>query len=212
MSWLTFVRTIAGQISPGQVAVSEDEPLPVKVMSGGGGGASADRELVVTTYRCKTAFAGAAVGDAITATQVLDVSGVPFTVSTVWRNQTQAADLAGAPSAANIEVRGAQALTDAQLRATPLPTTPLRKLGVARNIAVGAANAEQALTPTCTAVTMTLVGCNARIKITTAGTDAAATDHRVLDGERIDLAVDAGSTVAVIGDGGTGTLAISELV
>ena len=95
---------------------------------------------------------------------------------------------------------------------TPLPTTPLRKLGAARNIAVGAANAEQALTATCTAVTMTLVGCNARIKISTAGTDAVATDHRMLDGERLDVAVDAGSTVAVIAESGTGTLAISELV
>lgn len=95
---------------------------------------------------------------------------------------------------------------------SPLPTTPLRKLGVARNIAVGAANAEQVLTATCTAVTMTLVGCNARIKISTAGTDAVATDHRVLDGERVDVAVDPGSTVAVIAESGTGTLAISELV
>ncbi len=94
----------------------------------------------------------------------------------------------------------------------PLPTNTLRRFGAARNLAVGAANAEIALTPTCTSVTMTLVGCNARIAISTAGTDATLTAHRMLDGERIDVAVDPGSTVAVIGDGGTGTLAISELV
>jgi len=79
-----------------------------------------DRELVVSTYHCKTAFAGASVGDTITATQVLDVSAAPTTVSTVWRNQTTATDLSGAPLAANLEIVGAQALTDAQLRAAPL--------------------------------------------------------------------------------------------
>jgi hypothetical protein len=85
---------------------------------GGGGGAGADRELVVATYRCKTAFAGASVGDTITSTQVIDVNGTPSTVSTIWRNQTTAADLAAAPSAANLELVGSQALTDAQLRAS----------------------------------------------------------------------------------------------
>lgn len=94
----------------------------------------------------------------------------------------------------------------------PLPTNTLRRFGAARNLAVGAANAEIALSLTCTAVTMTLVGCNARIAISTAGTDATLTDHRLLDGERIDVAVDPGSTVAVIAESGTGTLAISELV
>jgi hypothetical protein len=95
---------------------------------------------------------------------------------------------------------------------TPLPTNNLRRFGTARNLAVGAANAEIPLTATCTAVTMTLVGCNARVAISTAGTDATLTDHRLLDGERIDVAVDPGSTVAVIAESGTGTLAISELV
>lgn len=85
---------------------------------GGGGAAGADRELVVTTYRCKTAFAGASVGDTITATQVIDVSATPTTVSTIWRNQTTAADLASAPSAVNLEIVGSTALTDAQLRAS----------------------------------------------------------------------------------------------
>jgi hypothetical protein len=94
----------------------------------------------------------------------------------------------------------------------PLPTNNLRQLGTARNLAVGATNAEIPLTATCTAVTMTLVGCNARVAISTAGTDATLTDHRLLDGERIDVAVDPGSTVAVIAESGTGTLAISELV
>jgi hypothetical protein len=91
---------------------------PVLIGGGGsGGGSSRDRELVVTTYRVKTAFTGASVGDTITATQVIDVSGAPSTVSTIWRNQSTATDLGAAPAAANLELVGSQALTDAQLRA-----------------------------------------------------------------------------------------------
>ena len=85
-----------------------------------GGGAGADRELVVSTYLCKTAFTGASIGDTITATQVIDVSAAPTTISTVWHNQTTAADLLGAPSAANLSLVGTTALTDAQMRASPV--------------------------------------------------------------------------------------------
>lgn len=74
---------------------------------GGGGAGGTDREVVVTTYVVKTAFTGAAVGNTITCTQVLDVSDdTPSTVATLWRNHTTAADLAGAPSAANLTLVG----------------------------------------------------------------------------------------------------------
>jgi hypothetical protein len=53
----------------------------------------------------------------VTCTQVIDVKNTPSTVSTIWRNQTTAADLAAVPAAANLELVGSQALTDAQLRA-----------------------------------------------------------------------------------------------
>lgn len=91
---------------------------------------SSDKELVVTTYSVKTAFTGASAGDTITATQVIDVTGTPTTVSTIWRNQTTGADLSSAPSADNLTLLGSQSLTDAQLRAaaiaveTPLPVDP----------------------------------------------------------------------------------------
>jgi hypothetical protein len=85
---------------------------------GGGGGSNVDRELVVTTYRVRTAFTGASVGDTVTCTQVIDVRSTPWTVSTIWRNQTTAADLETVPAAANLELVGSQALTDAQLRAS----------------------------------------------------------------------------------------------
>lgn len=87
-----------------------------EVGSGGGGGSTTDRELVTTTYRCKTAFSGASVGDVITLTQIMDVGGTPSTVSSVWRNQSTGADFGSAPSLANLEVLGAQGLTDAQFQ------------------------------------------------------------------------------------------------
>ena len=96
------------------------------VSSGGGSGVGTtiDREVVVTTYTCKTAFTGASVGDTITATQIIDVTGAPVTVSTVWRNQSTGTDLSSAPSSANLMLAGAGiGLTDAQLRATPLVVT-----------------------------------------------------------------------------------------
>lgn len=91
-------------------------------IGGGGGGGGADRELVVTTYSCGTAFSGASVGDTITATQIIDVSygAIPSTIGTVWRNQTTSTDLVSAPNAANIELVGSQAITNAQLRAAAL--------------------------------------------------------------------------------------------
>lgn len=95
-------------------------PLRTTDLDASGGGAGSDRELVVTTYRCTSAFTGASVGDTITATQVIDVTSTPTTVGTIWRNQTTAADLASAPSAANLEIVGAGALTNAQLRSAPV--------------------------------------------------------------------------------------------
>jgi hypothetical protein len=108
----------------GVVLIDQATGQPYTAGGGGGGGSGADRELVVSTYRVKTAFTGASGGDTITATQVIDVSGTPSTVVTIWRNQTTAADLASAPSAANLELTGSTALTDAQLRAADVGVKP----------------------------------------------------------------------------------------
>lgn len=95
-----------------QVVIAVNEDLtPI------GGGT----ELAVSTYLCFVDFDGATVGDTITATQVIDAStNPPTTISTVWRNQTTGLDLESAPSATTIELIGAHALTNAQLRADPL--------------------------------------------------------------------------------------------
>lgn len=126
MASMEIIDSATGQL---RTATTED-------FGGGGSGTTTDKELVVSTYRCKTAFTGASVGDTITATQIIDLSGsTPTTLSTVWRNQTTAADLASAPSAANLELTGSTALTNAQLREssldviTPLPTAPITGQG-----------------------------------------------------------------------------------
>ena len=109
-------------------ALNEDQLIAYavggEVSGGGSGGTTIDREVVVTTYTSKTAFTGASVGDTITATQIIDVTGTPVTVSTVWRNQSTSTDLSSAPSSANLTLAGAGiGLTDAQLRATPVVVT-----------------------------------------------------------------------------------------
>lgn len=79
--------------------------------TGGGGGGSTsgstplDRELVVTSYRCKVAYTGAAVGDIIKKIAVLDVSGVsPLVIFVRWENEQTDLAIAAPPSvAANLE-------------------------------------------------------------------------------------------------------------
>lgn len=86
--------------------------------------AGPDRELAVVTYLAKSASTGVAVGDTVTLTQVVDLSGnTPTTVAVIWRNQTTAQDLAGAPPAASLTISGQGALTNAEARATPLGVT-----------------------------------------------------------------------------------------
>lgn len=88
---------------------------------GGGGGSPLDKELVVTTYRVKTGFTGASIGDILTLVQVIDVSGAEVTTaSTRWRNHTTGLDLGSAPSATNIELVGSQGITNAELRSAAI--------------------------------------------------------------------------------------------
>lgn len=168
---------------------------------------SLERELVVSTYRCKAAFTGASVGDTITATQVLDVSGTPSTVSTVWRNQTTAVDLAGAPSAANLELTGATALTDAQLRASLVPVDTLATPGAPRVQATSAASVGIVLTATCRRVSM----------YATQGTwysitgSATAASHYIGAGERLDFDVPASTTINVLQETTAGSIRVTEL-
>jgi hypothetical protein len=219
-------------------------------------GGDADHEFVVTTYTVKTAFTGASVGNTITATQVIDVSGVtPSTVTTIWRNQTTATDLASVPSATNLELVGSTALTDAQLRATAvpvsaaslplpsgaatsanqttsntslssidnkiptatitglLPVDTLAAVGVARQLAAGAATANTALTTTCRRISIHARNADIRYAIGTVAQTASATSHFIGQSERLDIDVAANTQIAVIRAGTTdGVLELSELL
>lgn len=83
--------------------------------------ANADKHTTVTTYKVKTNFSAASVGQTITCTQVIDIStDPPTTLSALWRNQSTSSDLGAAPLAEYLTLMGATALTDAELRATPI--------------------------------------------------------------------------------------------
>jgi hypothetical protein len=119
---MTIIRGTDG--SAAQVhSGSQSLKVIVTDTSGNPTGSAVDRELVVTTYIVKTAFAGATVGDTVTSTQIIDVSSTPTTITTVWRNQTTAADFGSAPSASNLSLLGSTALTDTQLRASAVPVS-----------------------------------------------------------------------------------------
>lgn len=91
---------------------------------GGGGGSGADRELLLTLYRVLNAGTGMSVGDVISATRMLDVSGSNAAQigATSWFNETTGAVLASAPASTGIEPMGSPGLTNAQLRADPVAT------------------------------------------------------------------------------------------
>ncbi|MET3512739.1 hypothetical protein ABIC63_000504 [Pseudacidovorax sp. 1753] len=96
-------------------AIGTATPLPVSLV---GGSAGVDREVVLTTYVVKTAFAGASVGDTITCVRVLNVStSTPTTDASIWRNDSTNTDLGAAPSAANLTLVGAGGATETTLAA-----------------------------------------------------------------------------------------------
>lgn len=194
-----------GNTVQGEFPDSPILPIEVAVVSGGsgGGGSSTDRELVVSTYTVKTAFTGASVGDTITATQIIDVTGAASTVSTIWRNQTTAADLGSAPTGTNLTLVGSQALTDAQLRANPIGTRTYAA-AIAR-VAVAAATAPSV------AITATevLVHASTRCFIATGAAPVATTNDIPLEaGEKFHLRITSGHKIAVIRDTADGFLNI----
>ena len=115
--WQIF-SAIQGQTGLAEnVTVTNNSGNPIPVTISGSTGAT-NYELVVSTYTCKTAFTGASVGDIITETQIIAITGgVASTLQTIWRNQTTATDLSSAPSSVNLSLNGTTALTQAQLQA-----------------------------------------------------------------------------------------------
>lgn len=82
-----------------------------------------NRTGVVTTYIATDSTTGVAIGDVITSTQILDITGdTPSTVAVVWHNQTQGADIL-APNPSVLNLSGTNFLSDDQLRSAPVPVS-----------------------------------------------------------------------------------------
>lgn len=100
--------------------------------------------------------------------------------------------------------------------ANGLPTEPLGKPSVARNVTATTASVNTQLTPTVQRISMRARGADLRYSVgATAQTADAATSHFIAEDERLDIAIPAGGHIAVIRDSAAtanGTLCLSELV
>jgi hypothetical protein len=94
-----------------------------------------------------------------------------------------------------------------------LPVDTLATVGVARQLAAGAASANTALTTTARRISIHANGAAIRYAIGTGAQTATATSHYIASGERLDLDVPASAQIAVIRAAATdGVLELSELV
>ncbi len=82
------------------------------------------RELLVTRYTCKTVFPGAAVGNVIRNTDVLELGATPTVIASLWFNETDGSNIQ-APASISGYLSGVSAgdhLTQGQLMASGLAT------------------------------------------------------------------------------------------
>lgn len=98
---------------------------------------------------------------------------------------------------------------------SPVPTEPLGVPTVARQLDVTAASASVQLTAGCRRVSIKARGTDMRYVVGVgAQTADASTSHFIESGERLDIAVPAGATIAAIRESASstnGSLAITEL-
>jgi hypothetical protein len=100
----------------------------------------------------------------------------------------------------------------AQAIAGLLPVDTLAAVGVARQLAAGAANANTTLTATARRISIHARLADIRYAIGTGAQTATATSHYIAMGERLDLDVPASAQIAVIRAGTTdAVLEVSEL-
>lgn len=90
----------------------------------------------------------------------------------------------------------------------------LSGLGAATEVAIGGSSASVALPANARAISIVAVGASASFKLGDASVTAAATDHHIVSGTRMDILIRDGQThIAAIQDpSGTGKLRISALV
>ena len=90
---------------------------------------------------------------------------------------------------------------------------PLGSVGLARQLAAGAASANTALTAGVFRISVRATGADIRFSIGQGTQTASATSHFIAQGERLDFAVPATPNIAIIRDASTdGVLEVSELV
>ena len=84
----------------------------------------ADREVLVTRYTVKTAFNGAAVGQSVRRTDILELGAVATVVAVLWHNETTDQAISAPPSiSGNLSIVAAgESLTQTQLMASGLAT------------------------------------------------------------------------------------------
>lgn len=103
------------------------------------------------------------------------------------------------------------ATADGRLESEPLGTP-----GTARQLAITTTSASVTLTAACRRISIKARGCDMRFVVGLgAQTANAATSHFIEAGERLDIAVPAGATIAAIRETAAtanGSLAITELV
>lgn len=92
----------------------------VVAVVGASAGAGAS-EILVTSYVVTSQFAGGNVGNLITLTQIFDFSVAPPAVTSIWKNEFDLTVLPGAPPNGSLALLGDASLTDAELRASPVP-------------------------------------------------------------------------------------------
>lgn len=114
-----------------------------------------------------------------------------------------------------------QSLTDTQLRAAPVKTEPLGRLGLAHEITAAAtASTSLALQPGTVRLRLSARGANCRVAIGTGAQTASVTtntanSHFLADGASMDVACLPGSQISVIRDADqtvNGVVHVSELV
>jgi hypothetical protein len=126
-----YCRALNGEVT---VIIADNFYLPGG--GGGGGGGDSNVEVIEIRYIANTAFTGASVGDGITKVRFYDTSvpSAPVITATLWFNETTNLPLASAPNSSDIDEVGAGALTNTELRASPVDVDVTSALPVGSNI------------------------------------------------------------------------------
>ena len=160
-----------------------------------------------------TGISGGGGGGAVTIADGADVSQGATTAAAAPADGTGSYSLLAAAKRALLNWATLLARVPAQVTPGLLPVDTLATVGVARQLAAGAASANTTLTTTARRITIHANGAAIRYAIGTGAQTASATSHYIASGERLDWDVPANAQIAVIRAGATdGVLEVSEMV